>query len=456
MKLPPADAEKHPLRLRRGPVGGYDPAVRQLTPLLPLLTRFAVAAVPALLLLIGTAAHAQEATPPIVIPGLSPGRMRVNFGTPTPPPAPSPTPVAVATPAAVAAPTPPAMAMAATPTPIPTGEIIQRAQGSLVIVEGREGAGSGFLCEMDKQKFLVTNAHVLAGNSGVNFTLLDGSPVRVGAAGSAVGHDMIRLAVAPDLPVFSLLERVNENLLIGDDVIVLGNEKGAHVITPILGKVVGLGPNLVEVDAPFQPGNSGSPIIQVKTGKVVGIATYVRHERDEDAERNRPPVSRSFDPRFGRSLVQAQPPIIKLRHFGYRLDSVRAWQPVAWPEFMAEAAMMKKVDALTENIEALIKDINDHQGHLSTGMHYDPAIQRPVQDFFEAMGRRPSPEDALAARQHLLDSLRRVCQGDLTDVRSRLRYDYFQRDAVETQRSRDGLAKAFDEALKAQVNTSGR
>ncbi len=31
---------------------------------------------------------------------------------------------------------------------------------------------------------------------------------------------------------------------------------------------------LVEVDAKFVEGNSGSPIIHVKTGKVIGIATF--------------------------------------------------------------------------------------------------------------------------------------------------------------------------------------
>ena len=105
---------------------------------------------------------------------------------------------------------------------------------------------------------------------------------------------------------------------------------------------------------------------------------------------------------------------------------------------------------------ALIRNINENGGRISAGMHYDASIQRPVQDFLDVMGRRPSPSDALAARQHLLDGLRRVCQSDLADVRPRLRYDYFQRDFDDTQRSRDGLAKAFDEALKAQANNTGR
>ena len=355
----------------------------------------------------------------------------------------------------------PAAAPAGTPAvsaaPASVGEIIQRAQASLALVEGREGAGSGFLCELDGQKFLVTNAHVLAGNSQVNITRLDGSPLRVGAAASAVGHDLIRLAVAPDLPAFSPLERVNETLLVGDDVLVLGNEKGAHVITPIRGKVVGLGPNLVEVDAPFQPGNSGSPIIQVKSGQVVGIATFARQERDDEAGRN-PPPARPADPRLrpGAGGHSPAPAAVRLRRFGYRLDSVKAWQPVAWPEFQAEAALIKKVDERTRDIVALMNDLNTHQGHFSTGAQYGATVQRPVQDFFDAMSHHPSPADALEARQRLLDTLRRDCQMDLADAQPRLRYDYFQRDLAETGRYREGMAKAFDRAFQAQVNNTGR
>ena len=327
--------------------------------------------------------------------------------------------------------------------------IIQNGQGSLVIVEGHEGSGSGFICEMGGQKFLFTNAHVLAGNSQINFTLLNGQPVRVGGGASAVGHDMVRLEVAPALAALSAAEKVNETLLVGDDVLVLGNEKGARVITPLGGKVVGLGPNLVEVDAPFQPGNSGSPIIQVKTGKVVGIATYVRKERDELSEPDRPP-QRSGDARTGQPAEEYHAPV-KLRRFGYRLDSVKAWQPVNWAEFQAEAAMIKKVDGLTKDILGLMQDVDENKGHISTNVHYGTAVQRPLQDFFDALSHHPSPADVLQAKQRLLDSLRRACQTDIAEVRPRLRYDYFQRDAAETQRYRDQLSKEFDEALHSQT-----
>jgi hypothetical protein len=348
------------------------------------------------------------------------------------------------------------------PDALPTvAEIIHRAQGSLVLVEGHEGAGSGFICELDGQKYLLTNDHVLAGNTEVRITLLDGQPVRVGAAATAVGHDLMRLAVAPELPALSILEHLNETLLVGDEVLVLGNEKGARVVTPLVGKVVGLGPDLIEVDAPFQPGNSGSPIIQAKSGKVVGIATFVRVERDDLGGGGARPSARAgrnkaTAPGGSENAAADDRAGTRLRRFGYRVDNVRAWQPVAWPEFAAEAGMVKKLDAVTEDILALIRDINESHGHITVGKHYDPLIQRPLQDFFDTMSQRPSPSDALVARQQLLDGLRRACEADVADVVPRLRYDYFQRKAAETKRFREELAKGFDEALKAQANNTGR
>src|SRR6185312_7757504 len=70
-------------------------------------------------------------------------------------------------------------------------------------------------------------------------------------------------------------EAVDKDVSIGDAVVVLGNSQGRNVVTEIEGKVTGVGPELIEVDAKFVPGNSGSPIIHVKSGKVIGVATFV-------------------------------------------------------------------------------------------------------------------------------------------------------------------------------------
>jgi len=68
---------------------------------------------------------------------------------------------------------------------------------------------------------------------------------------------------------------------IGDPVVVLGNSDGRGVVTEIRGKVIGVGPREIEVDAAFVIGNSGSPVLD-RHGRVIGIATYLRDCRDDE------------------------------------------------------------------------------------------------------------------------------------------------------------------------------
>lgn len=99
---------------------------------------------------------------------------------------------------------------------------------------------------------------------------------------------------------------MSKEAAIGDEVGVDGNSQGASVVTELKGKIVGLGPGLVEVDAPLVPGNSGSPILYVKSGKVIGITSYVkRREHDE---------------------ISKDSGVAEVRRFGYRLDAIKTWQ----------------------------------------------------------------------------------------------------------------------------------
>ena len=141
------------------------------------------------------------------------------------------------------------------------GTLVKTYRNSLVFVNGTNGAGSGFIASMAGANFLVTNAHVAAGVRGAAFKTLDGAQVQGGAAFVAIGHDIFSMQLAAGGKPFQVMQGVDENASIDDEIVVIGNAEGAGVINPIKGKIVGIGPNLVEVDAAFVPGNSGSPII---------------------------------------------------------------------------------------------------------------------------------------------------------------------------------------------------
>jgi len=322
---------------------------------------------------------------------------------------------------------------AATPRPLTTSpsvaaDIVKNNRSNLVFVTTPDGAGSGFIAKFGAATFLVTNAHVAAGAKGAMFKTLDGTQVQGGTAAVAVGHDVFTMALKPGGTPFEIMIGVDQSASIGDEVVVLGNAEGAGVINTIQGRIVGLGPNLVEVDAPFQPGNSGSPIIHLKSGKVIGVATYLTIRKYDSATK-----------------VAVKEPIV--RRFGYRLDSIKTWQPVNWQGFYAQATEMESIEKLTEDLVAFLDDLGK-DGRVTRGAHPNPVIKTRIDQWLEAKSKRLSPRDSATADQSLLSFLKIICQSDITAAQPRLTYNYFQRALSDQQRERTEISGYFSQAIE--------
>ena len=303
-----------------------------------------------------------------------------------------------------------------------SAEFLQQYRDGLVFVDGDNGKGSGFICNLQNHKLLVTNAHVLAGVHAPSFHLLDRSPIKVSQAAVAVGHDIAVLAVTDGGKAIDAMESVDTNIAIGDPIVVLGNSEGAGVIKPLDGKIVGLGPNLVEVDAEFVPGNSGSPIIHKASGKVIGVATYL--------------LRRQFESDGSRAVKT------EVRRFGYRLDSVKKWEPIVWQSFYAQAAQIEKVQGLSSDLVHLLQDLDS--GKFNPERHQNPVIKNRIDSWIEVRKRRGvSKRDVETADANLFSFLKVACETDVTQVRRQLTYDYFIRQLDEEQKDRDELAKVF-------------
>ncbi len=306
-------------------------------------------------------------------------------------------------------------------------ELVKNYSGSLVFVEDKGGAGSGFACMFGAQKFVFTNQHVVAGHPGVKLTLLDQSAIKVGQAAAAVGHDIMSLALLSDTKTMDMMLEVEKNAAIGDDVVVLGNPDGARVIKPFVGKLVGIGPNLVEVTAEFVPGNSG-PIVHLKSGKVIGVATYL--------------TVRDADGLSGRGAP-------KVRRFGYRLDSAKQWQPVVWAAYNEEFATIERIKETTHDLGALIREMA-RTGGVNASRHKNPAIRKPLDKFDEALsGRSLVKTDRAHAVKEFMTAMRAVSQSDPEQANARLRYDFFRKELAEEQQVRAQFYKIFDEMLKS-------
>ncbi len=296
---------------------------------------------------------------------------------------------------------------------------------ALCIIEGDNGVGSGFFCTMRGMAFVVTNIHVLAGNERFKILTLDGTEVRPNAIAIARDHDVALIRVEPDeVPAsFELLDSLSKQVSIGDAVIVPGNESGAGVITQTKGRVRGLGPRRVEVDAKFVPGNSGSPVLHATTGKVIGVATYlVTYHTDE---------------------LRKRADKTETRWFGFRVDSVKEWEGVAWERFKREARDFEAIEETTDALYELLRT-----GRVPSG---NPELEDAFRMANDDLRHADSRSEILDTLETLNLRINSVATADLNAFKKRRPYDFFSDQAEQHERYRRAVVEYiedYDEVLR--------
>ncbi|MFN9369780.1 MAG: trypsin-like peptidase domain-containing protein [Planctomycetia bacterium] len=145
------------------------------------------------------------------------------------------------------------------------------------------GMGTGVV--IDARGYVVTNFHVVEGVRRIEVTLSSGKTL----AATLVSHDprtdlaVIKLAADGPLPVVTI--GTSSDLMIGEDVLALGNAYGyEHTVTrgiiSALHRSVEVSrtqryDDLIQTDASINPGNSGGPLLNAD-GQVIGINVAVR------------------------------------------------------------------------------------------------------------------------------------------------------------------------------------
>lgn len=158
-------------------------------------------------------------------------------------------------------------------------EIIREAQKKVVMVELDDGSvGSGFLYN-DKGD-VITNAHVVNGAETVKIRTTDAKGFDGDVIGISTETDVAVVRVEGLKDTEPLSYSPNIKLEIGDEILALGSPLGFQntVTTGIVSgtdRELYVEPytyeNVYQISAPIAPGNSGGPLIDRNTGKVVGI-----------------------------------------------------------------------------------------------------------------------------------------------------------------------------------------
>ena len=337
---------------------------------------------------------------------------------PNPPPAAPPTPASTAAPGA--------QQKSGTAN---ASELFKTYHDSFAFASGTDTRGGGFVTTMNGGNFLFTSAHVAAAMHGPRFCTVDGTAFNTGVASVAVAEDVLCMNVPAGGKPLEILEQLDTNAAVGDAVVLFERGLGPGEVNTITGKIVGIDPGLVEVDAPFTSSDSGSPIIHLKSGKVIGVA---------DCN-----VPDNYNATPGANPGQ---PVV--RRFASRLDSIKAWQPVNWLAFEAQGARMDAIEALTFDLNNLYHDLSSTRGAATLSRQSNPAIKIRVDDWLEAKKGHPSAEDAAEADATLLSFLKTTCESDIAAAQQQLTYDYFLRELAEKKHTRDLLAKDFQQMIQ--------
>ena len=144
--------------------------------------------------------------------------------------------------------------------------------------------GSGFV--IDKEGYVLTNAHVVDGAASLYVTLDAREKVSARVVGLDPVLDLALLRLETKVPLATARLGDSSTLRVGDEVVAIGNPLGLDQ-TMTRGIVSGVNRILpsvsdqpmIQTDAPINPGNSGGPLVD-RCGAVVGINTFI----SEDAQ----------------------------------------------------------------------------------------------------------------------------------------------------------------------------
>ena len=167
--------------------------------------------------------------------------------------------------------------------------IYERVSPSVVTIKTSTGLGSGWVYNSDG--YIVTNNHVVEGETQVEVDFSTGQKVYGKVAGTDSYSDLAVVKVDPSsVPLNPLPLGDSSTLKVGQIVVAIGNPFGLEGtmttgIISALGRTLQSGTptangqfssgDIIQTDAPLNPGNSGGPLLDLN-GNVIGINSAIQ------------------------------------------------------------------------------------------------------------------------------------------------------------------------------------
>ncbi len=293
---------------------------------------------------------------------------------------------------------------------------------SLMIVQGKKGSGSGFITQLGGKKVAITNIHVVLGNTDIKFLDCHDNRLRIDKVYFAHDRDITVLCLdeSDTHPVIPIQQDVS-TCRSGSKVLVAGNSQGAGVVTRIPGTLKGIGPKVLEVNAKFVQGNSGSPIII--DGKVVGVATFA-----VKAQENWVNKGTGFE---------------KVRRFGTRIDTlnIKKLQRFKPKIYNSDLKLYNDLKRANETCIKIFNDFQNNKYHLSrTSFMGDVSMQRLVKRWNDAID---NPRFGSSYMNTLTDMIKYVETPARRCTTRRISYNFIHEQITQQLKLNEELLKVF-------------
>ncbi len=154
------------------------------------------------------------------------------------------------------------------------------------VTQQSKSSGSGIIIgQNDTELLIVSNNHVVEGNTSLTVTFVDGQSVEAVVKGTDSAIDVAILAVPLENIDEETLEQIkvatlgdSDSLAVGEPAIAIGNALGygqsvtSGIISALDRELSGFDTGLIQTDAAINPGNSGGALLN-QNGEVIGINT---------------------------------------------------------------------------------------------------------------------------------------------------------------------------------------
>lgn len=193
----------------------------------------------------------------------------------------------------------------------------------VVVIEGDQGSGTGFLCHADGEVWVYTAAHVMSGNNRIKVRDHKGNIYQdFEFMECAEDADLVRLKPKNQELDGLKITPPGESPSVGDAVVAIGNSLGAGSLSGEPGKVISIEEDMWEVDTEIIPGNSGGPVLSLANQGVIGIVTHL------------------IVPFQGESSLANKP---QTKRYAARLDKKREWRRMPISRFVKEWKFLEKM-----------------------------------------------------------------------------------------------------------------